>query len=79
MQKSYRNRIKRINKDVSDYLDKGKQEPGAPYTVKRKSLPNDINKLSAPPSALEEELQDENQSEIESIIENWRNFVESEE
>lgn len=79
MQKSYRNRIKRINKDVSDYLDKGKQEPGAPYKVKRKRLPNDINKLSAPPSALEEELQDENQSEIESIIENWRNFVESEE
>ncbi len=51
MGKSYRNRIKRINKDVSTYLDKGPQDPGGPYKKKRKRLPTDINKLSAPPGA----------------------------
>ena len=36
MGKSYRNRIKRINKDVSTYLDKGPQDPGGPYKRKEK-------------------------------------------
>ena len=86
MGKSYRNRIKRINKDVSNYLDKGPQDPGPPYKKKRKRLPTDINKLSAPPGAgaLEEdddEIQDDTGSGtgMEEILEAWKMYVEQEE
>jgi len=82
MGKSYRNRIKRINKDVSKYLDGGPQDPGPPYNKKRKRLPTDINKLSAPPGAgALEESEDESGgvSEMEEILESWKAFVEQEE
>ena len=85
MGKSYRNRIKRINKDVSTYLDKGPQDQVAP-TKKRKRLPTDINKLSAPPGAgaLEEDddgFQDDTKSGtgMEEIMEAWKMYVEQEE
>lgn len=84
MGKSYRNRIKRINKDVSTYLDKGPQDPGGPYKKKRKRLPTDINKLSAPPGAgALEESEDESEgtsgTEMEEIMEAWKVFIEQEE
>lgn len=84
MSKSYRNRIKRINKDISTYVDGGKQNPGPPYKIKRKRLPNDINSLSAPPGISESEEEDTELhtppgKDIENILENWRKYVESEE
>ena len=84
MGKSYRNRIKRINKDISNYLDKGPQDPGPPYKKKRKRLPTDINKLSAPPGAgaleaVEDESEGTPRSGMEEIIEAWKVFVEQEE
>tara|TARA_Y100000034_G_C6889159_1_gene408770 strand:- start:962 stop:1918 length:957 start_codon:yes stop_codon:yes gene_type:complete len=49
--RDYRNRIKRLNSDMDDLLAKGPQDPGPPYKKKRKRLPKDINKISAPPGA----------------------------
>ena len=86
MGKSYRNRAKTLNQDMDDYLAKGKQKPGKPYKKKRKRLPTDINKLSAPPGAgaLEEGddgFQDDTGSGtgMEEILEAWKMYVEQEE
>lgn len=74
---NYRNRIKNINKSVSDYLDGGGQKNSKPYTQKRKKLPTDINKLSAPPGALEEseEQEEANLTELETMLEAWRQYI----
>ena len=84
MGKSYRNRAKTLNQDMDDYLAKGKQKPGKPYTNKRKRLSKDFNKISAPPGAgALEEVEDESEgtprSGMEEIIEAWKVFVEQEE
>jgi len=77
---SYRNRIKSLNSDMDDLLGGGPQDPGPPYKKKRKRLPKDINKISAPPGApgggsvgvgLEEEVEAESfdiKETLESVI-----------
>ena len=86
MGKSYRNRAKTLNQDMDDYLAKGEQKPGKPYTNKRKRLSKDFNKISAPPGAgaLEEDddgFQDDTRSGtgMEEILEAWKMYVEQEE
>ena len=57
---TYRNRIKTLDKDMSDFLDKGPQKKGSPYKTKRTNFSKKkFNDISAPPGAaggLEEEV-----------------------
>jgi len=48
---NFRKRIKSLNSDMDDLLGQGPQDPGPPFKKKRKKLPRDIDKVSAPPSA----------------------------
>jgi len=57
---SYRNRTKRLDKDIGTYLDTGPQKEGSPYKTSRaKFKKKKFNDISAPPGApggLEEEV-----------------------
>jgi len=60
---TYRNRIKSLDSDMADFLDKGPQTKGSPYKTQRASFKKKkFNDVSAPPGApggLEEEVEPE--------------------
>ena len=60
---TYRNRIKSLDSDMADFLDKGPQTKGSPYKTKRTNFSKKkFNDISAPPGApggLEEEVEPE--------------------